>query len=750
MADFSDAYIIGRGARVVFDSPSHIQALGLFTDASHAPVDIDKSAAVSLNAAGTASSLSQGHTPKKSTKKAPAKGAAPAPAQPISDKIRCRTVVQVPHIPTITQATPGSRSVQLQWSYPLLDPRDCAPSTYTVAVQLLSTAAPPPPAAVTVQGQDGVNLTGLFPDTRYRITVTAYLNGRGTPSAPVEIATGPEGPAAPTNVHASTDSAGNWTITWNSCGGVAQGCVPSATWSVIPSFCDGAGLASAPATMSVAGDPTQHSFRATFPGNDSVLGRGLKFQVEGIGTRGTVGTPGTSDGCAFSWRPPVAGGMTLTASQPGTTTLGGSTTTTVNLDLGDNPVRAAGGVGAQVTFRLSGPDGTKTVGPVTFRGASQHLSGRFSGVQAGANYSASAIVSAPKHPESRVTVGPATVTTRAAWPTMTVDASCPSNPGPIVLNCTLTVKVNGLSSAAANGELFSFVDTSRLQCGSTARALQKDSFDPANDSLVENVSLLTLGGSCSVSVALVEAPGSKAPLVFGGTTSPVITHQVDLANASTLDANQGDFAVGFDNAGGRSNVRVRYQGGTSDSDVSQITTGWTEQVFAPNGTGCGSDTSQPTHAGIEVAVSATCVNRFGGQTSGWTVKVGYQDTAGGASHSFTYQLSGGPPTYQPCTVAASDFTATWAGTAAAPAVGVTYSGGAANLAGCSNWIYVLKDTTGKTCGSQNPGTPSTQEVGITDTCSSTRTNAWTVTVGYIDTAGDQQATTPIPVGGTPP
>jgi hypothetical protein len=753
VADFSDAYIIGRGARVVFDSPSHVQALGLFTDASHAPVDIDKSAAVSLNTTGTASALSQGHNPKKSTKQTPSRDAAPAAPQPISDKVRCRTVVQVPHIPTITQATPGSRSVQLQWSYPLLDPRDCAPSTYTVAVQLLSTAAPPPPAAVTVQGQDGVNLTGLFPDTRYRITVTAYLNGRGTPSAPVEIATGPEGPAAPTNVHASTDGSGNWTITWTSCGGVAQGCVPAATWSVIPSFCDGAGLASAPATISIAGDPTQHSFRATFPGNDALLGRGLKFQVEGIGTRGTVGTPGPSDGCAFSWRPPVADGMTLTASQPAATTLGGSTTTTVNLDLGDNPVRAAGGVGAQITFRLSGPGGTKTVGPVTFRGASQRLSGTFSGVQAGANYTARASVSAPKHPESSVAVGPVTVTTRADWPSMTVDASCPSDPGPIVLSCTLTVKVNGLSSAAANGELFSFDDNSRLECASTFQKLTKDSFDPARESLVlDGVALLQLNGPCSVSVALVEvAPsGSKAPLVFGGKTSPVLTQAVTLANPPTLDARQGDFTAGFDNAGGRSNVQVRYQGGTSDSDVSQITTSWTEEVRAPNGTSCGSATSQPTRGGIEVPVDPTCVNRFGGQTSGWSVIVGYQDQAGGAQHSFTYQLSGGPPTYQPCTVTASDFTATWSGTAAAPAVGVTYGGGAAKLAGCSNWVYVLKDTTGQECGRQDPGTPSPQSTGIADGCTSARTNAWTVTIGYTDTAGDGQTAGPIPVGGPPP
>ena len=196
-------------------------------------------------------------------------------------------------------------------------------------------------------------------------------------------------------------------------------------------------------------------------------------------------------------------------------------------------------------------------------------------------------------------------------------------------------------------------------------------------------------------------------------------------------------------------MRVSYRGGKSDDDVARITTGWSEQIHAPNGSVCGSDNNQPTHGGTEIAVDPTCVNKFGGQTSGWTITVGYQDKAGGAAHSFTYQLSGGPPTYQPCAVAPTDFAATWA---PGPAVTVAFNGAAAQLAGCTTWRYVLSDTTGARCGLGQPiGTPSSQPVAISDTCAdSVRTNAWTVTVFYNDTAGDPQTAGPVPVGGTPP
>jgi hypothetical protein len=754
-ADFADGSVFARGSRVIFNSPHHLQALALFTDGSRKPTIIDKGAAVSLNAAGGATSLTDAHSPK-SPRVPPKPGSKPAqqPAQPINNEIKCRTTKQVPHIPTITQATPGSRSLQLRWSYPLLDTQDCAPSTYTVAVKVLSSVAPAPPGSVTVQGQDGVNITGLFPSTQYEVTVTAFINGTGTPSSPVRITTGPEGPAAPTNISVTTDSSGSWHVTWSSCGGIRDGCVPTASWNVVPQLCDGLpGLASPPAPLSVAGDPSQHTFTATYPGNDSLLGHGLNFQILGIGQLGTVGTPNSSRGCAYSWSTPIAGALSLSASQPPNTALGGSANTTVTLSLGSDPVRNVGGIGAQVTFRLTGPTGTQTQGPVTYNGSGSTITATFHGVQAGATYTAQATVSAPRQPSASATVGPVSVTTRADWPALSVSADCPPDRGPIVLTCSLSVTINGLSSADANGERFDLASGSGMQCGSTGFGFTDSNFDPAHETITGKVSLLLYHGSCTVSIALVESQNSRPPLVFGGTVSPTASTNVALGSASQLNAQQSDFSADWSTAGGGSNVRVKYEGTLSDSDVSQITNSWAETVHAPNGTNCGSSSAQPTSRGIDVAVDPNCVNRFGSQT-GWSVTVSYHDASDGGGHGpFSYSLTGGPPTYQPCTVAASDFDATWTGTSATPAVQVKFNGDQSALAGCTGWAYLLKDPGGDSCGTP-PAPPDPQHdrtavIPLSCTTSPSADN-WSVSISYTDTAGNAQALSSITVTGALP
>ena len=95
-----------------------------------------------------------------------------------------------------------------------------------VSVKLLSNDAPQPDGSVKIQGQQSVNLAGLYPSTRYQITVAAYLNKLSTTSSPVTFTTGPEGPAAPTGVRASADSAGNWTVSWQGCGSRRAGLRP--------------------------------------------------------------------------------------------------------------------------------------------------------------------------------------------------------------------------------------------------------------------------------------------------------------------------------------------------------------------------------------------------------------------------------------------------------------------------------------------------------------------------------------------
>ena len=751
-ASFSGTAVLARGPRVIYDARADNQAEVIFTDGSRAPLTIDKHAAVQLDAASAnalAEGPARGHTsPGQHAVKTPVKPAPPAQQQSVNTSIDCRKTTATPNIPDLGAVTArSSRSATLRWTYPLIESGDCIPTSYQVELETVSPGAPAAPAPVQVQGTDSVTITGLFPATEYTATVVAYIRSAHTASNIVDFTTSTEGPAAPTDVRVTADSGGDWQVSWNSCGGLSDGCVPSAAWNVIPAFCDGRGFSAAPAPISIDGDPTVHSFSTTYPGSTATLGRGLCFRVQGVSPKDTSGTVSAAVGPVVSWSPPVAGALALTASQPATTALGASTTTSVDLALGSDPVRAVGGVGATITFTLTGPAGTQTR-TTSFTGRSDHLSATFPGIQAGGRYLAEASVSPPGHPAAAVTTAPAPVSTRAEWPQLGADAQCPAGGGPIVLDCTLTVQLHGLSSAAAGGELFSLDPAaSMLQCSSTGMQLTKTDFDPAQDVITAPVDLLSMTGTCTVRLVLLEGAGAHDPPVFGGTSSPPITTTVDVGQATTLDATSADFDAAWSAQGG-SSVLVRYTGSRTDDQVGQITdpNSWTEQLFAPDGTACGTSSAQPTQAGIDLAVlPASCVNQYGDRT-GWTTTVTYRDRGTGDPHSFTYPLTGTPPGYVPCQVGAGNFTATWASD---PTVDVSFDAAGAQIGGCSGWIFVVQDASGTVCGqlSQPPG-----DLAIPLNSSCTPAAGYVVVIKYTDPAGNPpQPTFPqVTVGGTPP
>ncbi|MGH8962978.1 MAG: fibronectin type III domain-containing protein, partial [Jatrophihabitantaceae bacterium] len=353
-ADFSLIKVTARGARVIYNSRTKLEAVTVFTDGSHKPIVNKKDSAADLTASGAAAALADLHNnPGKNKPTTPPKSHA-NPAQEVTDRINCQTVTQIPHIPAVDLVDRGSRSVQLHWTYPILDRQDCYPSTYTVTVKLLSGNAPTAPTLPPIQGSDGVNITGLFPDTQYSFVVTAYINGKGTPSASILVRTSVEGPAAPTNVSAVADDLGNWTLSWNSCGGVQNSCVPAANWTIVPQLCDGAGgLISAPANAHVVGDPTSHTFSMLYKGNPELLGRGLDFQVAGVGLKGTTGTTSKPSACTYSWAHPVPENIQVAASTPpGGVAVGGSTAAKVTVTFTGDQNVDLGGVGGQLTYRL--------------------------------------------------------------------------------------------------------------------------------------------------------------------------------------------------------------------------------------------------------------------------------------------------------------------------------------------------------------------------------------------------------------
>ena len=166
---------------------------------------------------------------------------------------------------------------------------------------------------MTVQGQDGVTVTGLFPSTRYQVVVTAFLNGAGTSSAPVQITTGPEGPAAPTNVRATArrgrpldDHAGTRAA------GITD-CVPRRRGRSSRVLRRPGAAAAPPAPVARGWRPVAGQLHARRT-NRAAPGPGLNFTVGASGAAGHTGRASASSGCGYSWTPPDAGTFHLRAT----------------------------------------------------------------------------------------------------------------------------------------------------------------------------------------------------------------------------------------------------------------------------------------------------------------------------------------------------------------------------------------------------------------------------------------------------
>jgi hypothetical protein len=734
-SDFSSVTVLARGSRVIYNSRAKLEALTVFTDGSHQPVIIDKRTAFDLapNGAAVLSNLQ----PKPSQSNAPPQSK-PQQDQQITDKIDCTTTTQTPHIPVVQLVNRGARSVQLHWDYTLLDRQDCMPSTYTVSVQLVSPNAPPPPATLTVQGADGINVAGLFPDTEYHIVVSAYINGKSTPSAPLDVRTSVEGPAAPTNVTATPDDQGNWTVSWTSCGGIQDGCVPAASWAVIPQLCDnGAGLISAPANGTLVGDPTQHSFSLVYKGNSALLGRGLAFEVEGVGTTGTIGTPSTASSCAYSWSHPIPDNIQVKATTPqGGTSVAGTAAAKVDLTFTGDQVIDSGGVGAQFTYvLLSGGTTVNQVGPTTDTTAS------VSGVQPGQTYQVRVIVAPPKHSEAAVSLPNQTVSVSANWPALSVTTGACATGGSTT-TCSLPISISGLTSAQAGGETFNLTDSSVLTCGSTVTPLTAigapAGFDPANTFSV-TVNRLYFYKDCTVTVQLSENAGSiRDRAYFGGVASnPSQPGNAQIPNPALTDTASSFFTAQW-LPSALPQVTI-----TAPSDPAwPITSGWQLLVKAPDGTACGSTSpfnppKVPVSFPQTIPVSLACIGQL--TRSGWSVTVAFsflnqQQTYSGVP------VNGTAP--QPVDLSAANFNAKWAGLDADGngLVQLSYVGPAIPNGQTSQWDEKLTDPSGTLLAEQgaqpDPSTPITLVVPKAQLPTQPVSSGYQVTITYTDaTAG---------------
>jgi hypothetical protein len=744
--DFADGYVFARGPRVVFNSPSHTNALMLFTDGSHAPATIAKSTAVTVNASGGAEALTKSNL-------APAAGSGnaggppktrPQDVQPINNKIDCKTVAQKPHVPVITSAVPGSRTVALGWSYPVLDVQDCYPSTYLVSVTLISGDAPQPPSSVRVQSQTGATVSGLFPSTEYDVSVTAFINGQGTTSQPVRITTGKEGPAAPTKLAVSADSSGNWTIDFDSCGSVEQGCVAAQSWTITPSFCDGRGVSAPARPVTVTADPTaRRQPTATYASNDDLLGRGLQFEVQGTGDEGEVGAPSAKSRCVYSWTAPVATDLAVTASTPPQTA--GSTqqtTTTARVTFAQGPVHDLGGVGGTLTYELlHGGTVVTTVGPTT------RATATLTGVLPGGAYQVRVLARPPRHPGTVATVGPVDVAPAFAdWPQLRLDA--PSFDAPAGSAGTLHVRFTFADGTELRGETFDLVN-SQLSCGGGNTAMPLDATDVAlGDSMTFPVNRATFNGPCAVSVQLVQNPSTATnpPLFGAGTSKPATSQEVQI-DPPSLTSTASDFTAQWAGTNGQPTVIVSYHGG---DDLGGGARNW--QMTLSNGSGpCGIATDNPPPATIDVDKS--CIKQGG------TFTVAIEYTYFLISHAhFDVPVNGNAPSpIDPTTIS---FDAAWNTNAALPQVDLTYTG-SAELAALAplDWTEVVTSSVspGVTCGSEtdNPAdSPPRINVDLTAcpplAADGTTKAEYTVTIAFTDPNYGQTGNYPVTVQGDPP
>jgi hypothetical protein len=201
-------------------------------------------------------------------------------------------------------------------------------------------------------------------------------------------------------------------------------------------------------------------------------------------------------------------------------------------------------------------------------------------------------------------------------------------------------------------------------------------------------------------------------------------------------------------------VLVSYTGGHSDGDIAQITQNWQENIYAPNGTPCGSSTQIPTHNGVFIDVNpASCVNDFGNQPN-WRIVVSYQDRGTSNPHNYPYTLSDDPPGYIPCTVSGANFGAAWSGTGDQPSVDVTFTpGNNSDLRGCSNWQYTVVNTTQQGCGSGKPDNDNPNSGNNVTTvavnCDTTISTLWHVQIDYSGPEG-QRSPLNVQIDGTPP
>ncbi len=525
---FTYAEVLGDGTRVVFNNPQNLEAVVVFTDGSRSPAEVDKADAVTVSAQGPAvlaatpspapsrpkpkagqSSASSKHTTKPevlnpvTTTTVPAPRPAPLPlpvVNPLSAKVVCATTFQQPHVPEITGVSPSSQAVVVSWSYQLLQETDCEPQTWSVQVKALGGSPQPDPSQQRVTGEQRYLFSGLRPATSYLVSVTAYINTLSTQSNSVEFTTPARGPDAPVQVSTTSDSSGDWIVSWVPCTEADNPIcvVPASDWTVIASACGGT-VVSSPPSVDVPGTVDS----VTIPGRQlGLLGDAFSFSVQGSLASGLAGMSTSDASCTRSWATPVASDITLGSAG---SIVGSTLTAQLQVNVTGDPTAALGTSSGQAEFVYE--VGGDTVGPTIATVAS------VPGLSPGQTYVATVTEYPQGHPGSSVTISGTPFQVNVPWPSdlvsgTVVQATVNSNPnqGQLSVNFPADLPKGPLDATAV---VLSCSNTS-INEPSTALSQGRVQFD---------VDLVDLGGRCTISFDLQD---TATPDPFG-VASPMLS-----------------------------------------------------------------------------------------------------------------------------------------------------------------------------------------------------------------------------------
>ena len=457
--------VISIGPRVIFNNPTSVLGVVVFTDGSSPPKVFDKGTLATVDPAAPGGVAS----PRTNPTKAKPKNQTPVQAA-VDPQSLCENTQQKPHRPVITTPlVPSTHTVTLSWSYQLLSNQDCEPTSYLVSASTVGGGQNPSQAQYEVQGQLSFIYPGLHPNTTYQFTVTALIGQQQTSSLPEEATTTPQGPDKPTSVSVTDTDGTGWTVSWTSCSGAAcDANEPATQWTVTGQTCSGDTFIGTPPTTTVDGSVSTTTFK--FADNADLIGQALNFEVQGTDVLGHVGDPATANACVTGWALPSASSITFSASNAQAADFTDTATLSVAPAAGVSAAQAFGSLNTEFTYGLAnitnpaqrpvqvgnsggGPTGSPTA--------------TFTGVIPGDSYSATVIVTPVGHPSAATTLPAQSISgVSSAWPAISLASAAPVL-DPSADTGALNVTLGGAFANVPSGQAIVLSASGSISCAGT-------------------------------------------------------------------------------------------------------------------------------------------------------------------------------------------------------------------------------------------------------------------------------------------